>query len=53
MKYDSQPEQNADIDRIKSMKILGIILNNKLRATDYFLAIINNIAQDHYILYEF
>ena len=51
-KYDSQPKQNADIERVKSMKILGVIhvLNNKLRAADHVRAILNNCSRSLYAL---
>jgi len=49
-KYDSQPKQNADIERVKSMKISGFILNNKLRAADHVVAIINNFSRSLYAL---
>src|SRR6218665_2611040 len=49
-KYDSQPKQNADIERVKSMKILGVILNNKPRAADHVRAILNNCSRSLYAL---
>src|SRR6218665_1916384 len=51
-KYDSQPKQNADIEKVTPMKILGVILNNKLRAA-YHVGQLSIIAQDHYMLYGF
>jgi len=50
--YNSQPKQNADIKRVKSMKILGVIINDKLRAADH-VGQLSIIAQDCYMLYGF
>src|SRR6218665_203922 len=46
----TEPKQNADIKRVKSMKILGVILNNKPRAADHVRAILNNCSRSLYAL---
>jgi len=38
------------IERVKSMKILGVILNHKLRASDHVGTIINNCSRSLYAL---
>ena len=43
-------KQNAEIQRVKSMKILGIIPIDELRDADHVVAIVNTCSRSQYAL---
>src|SRR6218665_1579175 len=49
-KYDKQPNQQVDIERVNSMKILGITLNSELKVDEHIESLIKSSLTSLYAL---
>ena len=49
-KYDKQPSQQVEIERVNSMKILGITINSELKVDEHIESLIKSSLTSLYVL---